>query len=149
MAANWSKVFYTGVSTTGGCPTSCYNFTDVAAGAPGLAAGTSCNRSRGTILLDFPPVFTSCAHVMSFIGEQVAGRIGASDVTVTSSNVQRYVINLRVGNKPCGESSINVSTGTRCNYPVSATYTKGQDTGNAQFMDIFQLIDWLVIHLRV
>jgi len=100
---------------------------------------------RNGILKNFDASITTCAEAMAILGKRLEKRLAGSDVVVMSNGDTQFDISLRIGQQ---QASVIVSPNNSCNYPLAANYTKGADSGTANFGDLTQLLNWLVIRLR-
>lgn len=100
----------------------------------------------GGILDEFDLSVETCAQAMSIFGNRLKKRLCASGVVVFASSATNYSIELSVGRK---EAVVNLQLASGCNYPVTADYTKGMDSGSATFRSLDELLNWLVKHLRI
>lgn len=106
---------------------------------------TGRTRDSGDILDDFDLSITSCAQAMSVAADRLEKRLSASDVVVMSGSDTLFTLEMRIGRD---EATVTMKPAANCNYPITADYVKGTDSGSAQFQTIDDLVNWLVKRLR-
>ena len=134
--AIWSRVFNrycARTSTSGTCPTSCYNITSPDQGAP-----------RPSIHDELPVSVSSTADAVGYWVDQLSRRLAATPTLVANSDVQ-YTIDLRRGQRL--DVVVWRMQDNKGTYPLFLSYSTGNDSGDANFQNVNHAIDWLVQQL--
>ncbi len=99
-----------------------------------------------SILVGLPTSITTCDQVMDIIAQRLSKRICAPVVLTMSSTI---TYSLAVKLSTSSEATVGLSPASNCTYPITATYSKDQATGEAMFGSIESLLVWLTTILKV
>lgn len=131
--AQWSRVWNTSIDSS--CSTSCYN---------PLYPPRSPN---GNVLDGFPLYIQTCGQAVHEFAQALKAALPANNIVPKYTSTGKYTLEIQINRKTTATATIQFS-GTIGDYPVSATYTKGASSGSSSFVDLTDLLNWLVSSLR-
>jgi hypothetical protein len=102
-------------------------------------------KPTGGILQKFDLSVATCAEAMTILGDRLATRLSASDMVVMSAANSQFDLGMRIGRV---DATAQVKPANNCNFPIHVRYSKADDSGEADFGDLDQVLRWLTIRLR-